>query len=65
MFGEGNISTRKLDVRNNQNFVTSTVKIPADSSTLKSVNQKGGTTCHDQLEKWSQKWNYKKRKNRR
>ena len=54
MFGEGNISTRKLQVRNNQNFVTSTVKIPADSQYFTNVNTQGGGLASEQLEKWSQ-----------
>lgn len=54
MFGEGNISTRKLEVRNNQNFVTSTVKIPADSTYFTNVNTQGGGIALDQLEEWSQ-----------
>jgi len=54
MFGEGNISTRKLEVRNNQNFVTSTVKIPADSTYFTDVNTQGGGIALNQLEEWSQ-----------
>ncbi len=53
MFGEGSISTRNLQVRNNQNFVTSTVKIPADSQYLKDVSIQGGGLVADQLEGWS------------
>lgn len=54
MFGDGAISTRNLQVRNNQNFVSSTVKIPADSTYFTDVNTQGGGIAFDQLEEWSQ-----------
>jgi len=54
MFGPGAVSTRNLQVRNNQNFVTSTVKIPVDSEYLKGVNTQGGGLAFDQLDQWSQ-----------
>lgn len=63
MFGEGNISTRKLEVRNNQNFVTSTVKIPADSTYFTDVNTQGGGIAFDQLEEWSQEGGTIKKEN--
>lgn len=53
MFGDGAISTRNLQVRNNQNFVTSTVKIPADSTYFTDVNTQGGGIASKQLEEWS------------
>lgn len=53
MFGPGAISTRNLQVKNNQNFVSSTVKIPVDSTYFTDVNTQGGGIAFDQLEEWS------------
>ena len=53
MYGPGAIATRDLRVENNQNIVTSTVKIPVDSKYLKTVNKQGGGIAISQLEEWS------------
>lgn len=54
MYGPDAIATRDLRVENNQNIVTSTVKIPVDSKYLKTVNKQGGGIAISQLEEWSQ-----------
>ena len=54
MYGPGAIATRDLRVENNQNIVTSTVKIPVGSEYLKTVNKQGGGIAATQLEEWSQ-----------
>jgi ribosomal protein S8 len=54
MYGPDAIATRSLRVENNQNIVTSTVKIPVGSEYLETVNKQGGGIAAAQLEKWSQ-----------
>jgi len=54
MYGPNAIATRDLRVENNQNIVTSTVKIPVDSEYLETVNKQGGGIAISQLEEWSQ-----------
>lgn len=54
MYGPNAIATRDLRVENNQNIVTSTVKIPVDSEYLTTVNKQGGGIATTQLEEWSQ-----------
>jgi len=54
MYDPDAIATRSLRVENNQNIVTSTVKIPVDSEYFERVNKQGGGIAKTQLEEWSQ-----------